>query len=364
MTHVMKIVLTGGPCAGKTTALAMIEERLTALGYRVFIVPEVATMALNNGLRFTGLTRDQYVYAERQFLRLQLELETSFEAFARQCEKSVVICDRGTMDVKSYLDAHEWERVCATVDFRFRFCDVSLRDERYVAVIHMRTVAASGSGYTKENNAARQENAEEAILADKRTLEAWLGHPHLRVIENEEHFEDKARKVVRAVCAVLGEPLPVERERKFLVRFDGELPVNSVTVSIEQTYLSSPDEDIEERVRRRGHEGSWLYTHTIKQGHGEHRVERERRITAREYADMLLRADPDRMPIQKLRTCFVWGRHYFELDTFVSPRQGLHLLEVEFDEPGAELELPPFLEVLEEVTEKPEYSNAQIARTK
>ena len=31
-----KIVLTGGPCAGKTTALSTIEQELTDRGYRVY----------------------------------------------------------------------------------------------------------------------------------------------------------------------------------------------------------------------------------------------------------------------------------------------------------------------------------------
>lgn len=38
-----KIVLTGGPCAGKTTALSKLEQHLLELGYFVFIVPETAT---------------------------------------------------------------------------------------------------------------------------------------------------------------------------------------------------------------------------------------------------------------------------------------------------------------------------------
>lgn len=38
-----KIVLTGGPCGGKSTGLSKIEQELTEKGYKVFIVPETAT---------------------------------------------------------------------------------------------------------------------------------------------------------------------------------------------------------------------------------------------------------------------------------------------------------------------------------
>lgn len=361
-----RIVLTGGPCGGKTSALSMIEERLTSLGYRVFLVPEVATLMLTHGVRFSGLSRAQCVFIERCFLHVQFDLEASLTDIALQCgEKSVLICDRGTMDVKGYLEPHEWEHMIGVFDYRFPHDDVTLRDERYDAVIHMRTVAVSGAGYTKVNNPARQESADEAVEADKRTLDAWLGHPCLRVIENEASFGDKVRKAVQAVCQILGVPEPVERERKFLVRWDGSMPVKSVTVEIEQTYLQGADNGVEERVRRRGTGDSWVYTHTIKQGSGEHRVERERRISKREYADMLLRADPKRVPVQKLRTCFVWSSQYFELDTFVEPRKGLCVLEAELptDEDLYDgLDIPPWLDVIEEVTDNPQYANAQLAR--
>jgi hypothetical protein len=37
---------SGGPCGGKSTAVATISKRLLALGFRVFRVPEAATLLL------------------------------------------------------------------------------------------------------------------------------------------------------------------------------------------------------------------------------------------------------------------------------------------------------------------------------
>jgi len=45
-----EIVLTGGPCGGKTTGLSYISEKLMDWGFRVFIVPEVATMIIGGGI--------------------------------------------------------------------------------------------------------------------------------------------------------------------------------------------------------------------------------------------------------------------------------------------------------------------------
>ena len=41
--------LTGGPCAGKTTALATLTDQLTTKGFKVLIVPEAATMMMKGG---------------------------------------------------------------------------------------------------------------------------------------------------------------------------------------------------------------------------------------------------------------------------------------------------------------------------
>lgn len=40
---IQKIVLTGGPCAGKSTAMSWIQNSFTERGYKVLIVPETAT---------------------------------------------------------------------------------------------------------------------------------------------------------------------------------------------------------------------------------------------------------------------------------------------------------------------------------
>ena len=46
---IIRICLTGGPCAGKTTAMATLNQRLSQLGFRVLIVPEAATMLMKGG---------------------------------------------------------------------------------------------------------------------------------------------------------------------------------------------------------------------------------------------------------------------------------------------------------------------------
>jgi putative protein kinase ArgK-like GTPase of G3E family len=46
---VVRICMTGGPCAGKTTAIADLTQSLTQLGMKVLVVPEAATTLMKGG---------------------------------------------------------------------------------------------------------------------------------------------------------------------------------------------------------------------------------------------------------------------------------------------------------------------------
>jgi len=58
MGDIKRIVLTGGPCAGKTTALVRIIEHFSNLGFKVFTVPEVPTMYSQGGWSYLTPNRD------------------------------------------------------------------------------------------------------------------------------------------------------------------------------------------------------------------------------------------------------------------------------------------------------------------
>ena len=49
--NVWWLVLTGGPCSGKTTGEARAEIELDNKGYKVFFVDEAATRVINSGIK-------------------------------------------------------------------------------------------------------------------------------------------------------------------------------------------------------------------------------------------------------------------------------------------------------------------------
>lgn len=356
-----KIVLTGGPCAGKTTALARIVEHFSGMGWQVYTVPEAATLFTQSGVNFLTTDKELFVENERQLMEFQIELEDRIERIAQHCNKPVlIVCDRGTMDLKAYMSGELWSDLLSALGKSV----VELRDARYAAVIHMATAAKGAERfYTLGNNAARSETPEQARAIDDSLVRAWTGHPHLRVVGNDCTFEEKMTRVLKEISQVLGVPQPIEIERKYLVDVDGEIP-NSNVSDIRQTYLV-PVNGQERRIRMRGEEGNNVYFLTTKiRLAADRNYEQERRINEKQYKELLQEYNPEKRTVVKKRHCFVWENQYFELDEFVEPKMEHMMLEIEDAERQEDVKFPPFVRVISDVTGNPKYFNSNIAKKK
>ena len=106
-----KIVITGGPCAGKTTCLVKLEEELTKMGYRVVFLNESATELIMNNL--SSKNYGSYYEFEKNVLKLQIEKEKLYMQFCENLpdENVLLVCDRGTMDCKSYVEEKEFRKM-------------------------------------------------------------------------------------------------------------------------------------------------------------------------------------------------------------------------------------------------------------
>jgi len=62
-------VLTGGPCGGKTTGQARLSTFFENLGWKVYRVPETATVLLGGGVNFAELP--EYAQFEFQVRKLK-----------------------------------------------------------------------------------------------------------------------------------------------------------------------------------------------------------------------------------------------------------------------------------------------------
>ncbi|KAJ9597790.1 hypothetical protein L9F63_011398, partial [Diploptera punctata] len=65
--RVYKIVLTGGPCGGKTTGQSRLCTFFENLGWKVFRVPETATVLLSGGIKFSDLSAEEVPHTESTY---------------------------------------------------------------------------------------------------------------------------------------------------------------------------------------------------------------------------------------------------------------------------------------------------------
>ena len=218
---IYKIVLTGGPCAGKTTAITTIADKLRENGYAVLVVPEAATMIFSSG---AAIQPDKYstqmsVQFQYFLLMLQMSLEDIFAGIAaiNAPDKDIVlICDRGTMDGCAYITKEIWETILHDYDLN----ETKIRDKRYDLVIHLSTAADGAEKfYSLDNNIARSEGFKEAIDIDKKLQEVWLDHPNFVQINNRRFktFKDKIDEVNRTVFKFLGLPTTLTFYNKYIV---------------------------------------------------------------------------------------------------------------------------------------------------
>lgn len=101
---VWKLVLTGGPCGGKTTGQARLCTFFENLGWKVYRAPETANILLSGGVKFADLSAEMAKEFQSNLLKTMLQIENTFFDLAKKSHKNcLVICDRGAMDASAYI---------------------------------------------------------------------------------------------------------------------------------------------------------------------------------------------------------------------------------------------------------------------
>ncbi len=190
-----KIVITGGPCAGKTTLMGLLAAAFVGRGREVVLVNECATELLAQGI--TPDSCGSVLGFQRHVFDLQLEKE---DRLAGMSPDAVVLLDRGLMDNAGYLPDDELDMLLSE-----RGTTRADAYARYDAVVHLVTAAIGAEKFfSHETNEHRLEGVEEAVRVDEALRAGWSGHPNLQVVNNEGTFEDKLNRAIAAVLEVVG----------------------------------------------------------------------------------------------------------------------------------------------------------------
>lgn len=182
-----RIVLTGGPGAGKTAVLELVRHFFCR---HVDVLPEAASILFGGGFR-RGRAAPSRQAAQRAIFHVQRELEVVADA---EANPAIVLCDRGTVDGAAYWPGPGdfWAALSTTRQAELR---------RYDAVIHLRTPPVR-QGYNHQNP-VRIETAAEAAAIDERIVKAWAGHPRVFLVESTPDFLAKGRRALELLRAEL-----------------------------------------------------------------------------------------------------------------------------------------------------------------
>jgi len=166
------IVLTGGPCGGKTTLMRELRAE-DPHAQRWIMVPEAVPLLFRAG--FDGRRQE----IQKAVVRLQIALEDAFAEAARPGQ--VLLCHRGTLDPLAYWLRNGWDES----EF-FTFMQMSCADllRHYAGVIHLQTAAIGAEVfYRRWPDAHRPETLAQAAEIDRLCGRVWSKHGHDVVIE-------------------------------------------------------------------------------------------------------------------------------------------------------------------------------------
>lgn len=345
------------------------------MGWRVFRVPETATLLLGGGISFPLLNDEERLQFQQNLLKTMFQIEdTYFELAATQNRNCLVICDRGAMDCSAYLPKADWDFILEQNSLN----EVDIRDNRYDQVVHLVSAAIGAEEfYTKSNNKSRTEDIELAQRNDRLVGEAWVGHPYYELIDNSTDFQVKMRRLCRSVTMRLNIPHSEELtdynfvKRKFLVDSQQSLEPSEdnpwprfMDFQVHHDYLPCGSNGPQARIRRRGRHGKWMYTHTVRREVDSKMVETRTNVTRQIYDQLLSQVDREsNVTIEKTRRCFKWQNQIWQLDIYRSPHPNLMLLETYTALDSAQLAMPDFLTVTEDVTGESRYSMFNLSKT-
>ena len=360
--NITRIVLTGGPAAGKTTLISRIlKEFKQDDGWKVITIPETATELISGfGIKPFGgcvtMLEFQYFVIADQLHKEQLALKA---AQMVPEDNVLIIYDRALFDDKAYISDEDFKTVLAS----FGKTEQEVLDG-YDAVLHLVSCAKGAEFAYNYGNAARYESLEGAREMDDNTLRAWKDHKNLKIIDNAVDFEEKLNKGIRAIYETIGEPAPAEVWKKYLISMpalsDIESDYHTAGIDMMQTYLISTQPNTQRRIRQQKNGNEYLYFYTEKRSNESGVWETEKPISEKQYIRYLMDGDIGLHTVRKVKYRFSRDGARFEIDVYPFSQEKA-VLRAAVPPSQSEPTFPPELTVLRDVTDDPNYRNRALA---
>ena len=344
---IIKIVLTGGPCAGKTTALESIKKYLQQNNIPVVIVPETATELIRSIQMPLG---DSTTYDFQSLvLRKQLSKEGIAEDYIKNIlkpeGKCVIIYDRGILDNRAYLNSRTDINELLK---KHNLTEIEVLDS-YDLVLNLLSLATCKKEEYNFSNEARMENVEDASVADVRTTLAWIAHRNLKIIDSSISLEEETEIIIDYVKEII-EGNQTRSFKRFLVNdslsnykiYDNN---NSETLYITDYYIEGVNNNYNYVVSKREHNNDVSYVYTIYSCNEEKKCFiLDKQITKEKFFELLINNKILKKEIRKEINFYDNWQKYtlcFYGDCTI--------LEIEENKQKRELIIPDNLEIVDEL---------------
>lgn len=362
--RIIRIVLTGGPAAGKTTLISRIlKEFKQEDGWKVITVPETATELISGfGIRPFGncvsMEDFQYFVTADQLHKEKLALKAA-EMVSE--DKVLIIFDRALMDNKAYITDEQFEKTLTHFGLSE---DEALK--HYDAVLHLVSCAKGAEFAYNFGNAARYESIDTAREKDELTLRAWDRHPHRYIVDNSIDFEDKINRGIAQIYKIVGQSAPEANKSKYLIKLPDcaliEKKYNAQDMEMMQTYLRPIISNVERRIRQQKDGKEYLYFYTEKRiAEDGSRWVTERPISQKEYVGYLMEGDMSLHSVIKTKYRFTCQGRKMEIDVYPFSHDKAILFI--YGRPLPAQDMPPEIEIIKNVSGDEDYKNRRLAAT-
>lgn len=341
------IVLTGGPCAGKTTALAEITMHAKKFGAEVLCVPETATLTMMGGGNI--VVRDfppaLAIRREVQIVEFIQTIENYFKELAEIKKhthkgKILLLCDRGCMDARAYLPEELWQAILDQKNWN----PITLSHKRYDMVLHLVTCADGAEEfYTTDNNQARYETVDEAVDIDKKLQFAYNGHPHHKIIKNVrlKDFKYKIGRVIEETMNCLelvegnqGDVFELTTFRYLMkdTKFVYPQDVKVETVHVEEYVLEPQESGTNTTYRllikqtRASAIDYYLNSTTLNKETGVRRYVQMKKISVTKYMELLDQISQSYWACKITKQNFIHSKRTFSVETLTIGERVVHML--------------------------------------
>lgn len=287
---VIKVVLTGGPCSGKTKTLDYIKKRLKEEGYNVVTIDETATQLINGRIYPKPSDYDYTINFQDLVLKLQYSKEKYIEDFLSKENKDfIIIYDRGILDNRAYLDSDsDFDKILK----QNNLSEINITD-KYDLVINLVSTAVSDN-YEYEENGIRYESKSEAKSLDKKTVEAWLLSDRQKIIRPTKTIEEKQEKVYNLIMNIVNENEVIDNKLyESDIKILNSIKFNNVKQVINNEFIIDNNDDTYSMLSRRFYKGKNSYVKKKIKNLVDNKILLSRQITDEcDYLKMLEQNNP------------------------------------------------------------------------